>query len=83
MNLQTGIKVLLRDIVDLLMFFACIGLFIWYTITGINLSSFTIFIACYIFFVMVRFYTYANQRNKLYQRLKDHGINADDIMYGS
>ena len=82
MNLQTGIKILLGDIVDLLMFSICIGLFIWYIITGINLSSFTIFIAFYIFFVMVRFYTYANQRNKLYQRLKDHNINADDIMFG-
>ena len=82
MNLQTGIKILLRDVVDLLMFSACIGLFIWYTITGINLSSFIIFIVFYIFFVMVRFYTYANQRNKLYQRLKDNHINADDIMFG-
>jgi Flp pilus assembly protein TadB len=83
MKLSKVFKSLTRDYVDLLMFLTCVGLFIWYISTGINLSAFIILIAFYLIFVMVRFYVYLDQRNRLYQRLKDHGINADDIMFGS
>lgn len=73
-------KCLWRDKVDLLFWLAIIFFFVYSQVKGKDVSGLLVVVIFYLYNAMIRLNHYWQDRAKMFNFLKKHGYNIDDVL---